>query len=1153
MQTQTGFALLLLRLATLLAAFAATCGAQDGDVRRFDLAEGPASVTLKRFAAQAACEIVFSPREVGDARTRPVQGDFRPREALDRMLENTGLAASADPKTGAFAVKKKPASNRQDSPEPPARERSAAPATVEGRVLNAATEAYVARARVTLEGTGLETLTDDTGFYRIVGAPAGAARLAVFFTGLAPTSEPLVLEPGRTERRDVRLAMLDAAKNTADEPIVLSTFTVGASREMAGSAIAINERRFAPNLVNVISTEEFGTIPDGSVGEFLKFVPGVNIDYTGGVANTISLDGAPSGNVPVTLGGFNLATTASGDPSVRQNELLQVSINNISRVEVLLSPTPESPASALAGSVNFVPKSAFERVRPQFTFNAYVSMRDDERSLRKTPGPRKKPTYKLQPGFDLSYIRPVNDRFGFTLSAGQGNQYTSEDRATTQWRAVSAATNPGSGLPDTTPDKPYLTRYAFSDRVKFNGRSSASMTADYRLGPNDRISAGFSYAAFTSEWSFNELAFQLNQVNDGFTGQSVHSKAGRGELSITQTSREREGYTYTPTFVYRHAGPLWNAEAGLALSASHNKFYESDHGMFGSSTLRRTNATIDFDDIQKLRPNAIAVRDGTSGTEVNPFALDSYTIASATSIPTAVTKDVQRSAYANLSRVFSAPFGPLAFKTGLDVRDQVRDTRGGTRSYTFLGADRRGTTTPTDPQGSDDKAGILYDSQLSQRAQPFGFPKVEWPSNDRLWSLYESDPASFRLDENAAYRSDVSASRRANETISSLFVRIDLGLLGNRLRVVGGVRAEQTNVRAQGPLSDPTLNYQHDSLGQVIPRRDATGNIMLDANGNPLPALIVPTTDSLGVSRRTYLERGYRVDKEYLRWFPSVNATYSIFENLLLKGACYQSIGRPAFSQYSGGLTLPDTEAPPSASNRISVNNANIKPWQARTFKVRLEYYFQGGSSQVSVGAVRRFYKRFFGSTVFPATKSFLQTYGVDADQYLEYDVQTNYNVEEQVRSDGLEAEFSQTLKFLPAWCGTVQVRGNVGTLRFLGPAASNFANFVPRTINAMIYLRKPSYSVRVGWNHTARRRGAIVTGRGIEEGTYSWVAPRLYTDVEVQYFLTKHLSVYANLRNICDEPQDGETFGPNTPDYARFRTRSQFGSLWTIGVNGRF
>lgn len=1136
----------------LLALCSTPARASEAGKRTYDIPAGTAEQTLKTFSAQSGFEVLFATKTAGKTTTNVVRGHLTAAEAIKQLLAGTDLAATQDARTGAFTVTTSPAAQTRKGAALPSGRQTGLTGTIEGRILNASQES-LERALVTIAGTDQQTLTDGLGFFRLSNVPAGPVELRAFYTGMPQQQRTLVVAPHETVQADFTLGGAGGDKPAGRETVVLATVEVTASREMAGSAIAINQRRFATNLLNVVSTDEYGTIPDGSVGEFLKYVPGVNIDYTGGVANTISLDGAPAANVPVTFNGFNLATTASGDPSVRQNELLQVSINNISRVEILLSPTPESPGSALAGSVNFVPRSAFERVRPQLTFNVYAAMRDKERELRRTPGPRRDDTFKIQPGFDLAYIRPVNERFGFTVSAGYGNQYTAEERATTQWRGVSAATNPAGGLPDTTPDRPYLTRYQINDQVKFNGRSSAGLSFDYRLGSYDWMTVGITYGSFSSEWTFNSLAFQLNQVNDGFTLARVQSRPGQSELISSQTARVREGYTYTPTFTYRHNGPIWRAESGLALSASRNKFYESDRGVAGGITLRRTNVTTAFNDIFYLRPGAITVADAATGAAVDPYALSSYVIASATSIPVATAVDSQRTAYANLARAFSVRNMPVTFKAGLDVRDQVRDAAGGQNSYSFVGADGRGTTTPTAAAGSDDGAGVILDPVLSQRTQPFGFPKVQWPSADGLWSLYQKNPGYLSVNQNASYRSEVANTRRANETISAGFVRIDTSAWQNRVRLVGGVRAEQTNIRAEGPFTDPTLNYLRDGAGNFVPRRDASGNILRDASGQPLPTLIVPANDALGVSKLTYLQRGYQVEKEYLRFFPSLNATFAARENLLVKAAYYESIGRPAFSQYSGGLTLPDTEVVPSPSNRIVVNNANIKPWMARTFKARVEYYFQNGASEVSAGMFRRDYKNFFGSIVLPATPSFLQAYGIESSEYLAYDVATNYNLDGQVRSEGVEAAGSQTLKFLPSWCGIVQVRGNVGVLRFAGPAAANFANFVPKTINAMIYVKKPSYSARVGWNYTSRRRAAAVTGRSIEEGTFNWTAPRLYCDVELQYFLTRHLTLYANFRNIQDKPQDGETFGPSTPEVARFRTRSGFGSTWAFGVQGRF
>ncbi|HEY3756322.1 MAG TPA: TonB-dependent receptor [Opitutaceae bacterium] len=90
--------------------------------RTFDLPAGPAAQTLKQFADQSQCEIVFSAETVAGTTTNAVQGDLAPDAALDRMLFGTSLYASKD-KTGTFAVLRKaakPAVPVAADPPPPA-------------------------------------------------------------------------------------------------------------------------------------------------------------------------------------------------------------------------------------------------------------------------------------------------------------------------------------------------------------------------------------------------------------------------------------------------------------------------------------------------------------------------------------------------------------------------------------------------------------------------------------------------------------------------------------------------------------------------------------------------------------------------------------------------------------------------------------------------------------------------------------------------------------------------------------------------------------------------------------------------------------------------------------------------------------------------
>jgi len=75
----------------------------------------------------------------------------------------------------------------------------------------------------------------------------------------------------------------------------------------------------------------------------------------------------------------------------RNVERNSVSIHSTSRVEVVFSPPPESPGSALAGSVNLITRSAFDRSKPRFSATTCVIMRDDARDFNKTPSPHLPP------------------------------------------------------------------------------------------------------------------------------------------------------------------------------------------------------------------------------------------------------------------------------------------------------------------------------------------------------------------------------------------------------------------------------------------------------------------------------------------------------------------------------------------------------------------------------------------------------------------------------------------------------------------------------------------------------------------------------------------------------------------------------------------
>ncbi|MDP3071945.1 MAG: TonB-dependent receptor [Opitutaceae bacterium] len=1128
----------------------------DNSARAFRVSAGPASETLKQVAEQAQREILFPSEPVADVRTHRVVGDYTPREALDRMLAGTRLRALEAADTGGIVIAPA-AADSPASPNPmktkstlaaiagwfalgaatavPAQPPTIAPGTgsgtIAGRVFNPDSGEYVERARITIDGTTLETFTDAEGFYRLGAVPVGAARVRAFRTGTVSQTHVVSVAAGQIAERDFTLS----AHGGGDGTVKLAEFVVGTSREMSGAAIAINTQRFAPNVMNVVAADEFGPVASGNVGEVLRSVPGVTVELGGlGAPYTISLNGVPPGNVPVTIGGMNVADSAQG--TSRTSGVHQLSINNMARIEVAYTPTPETSGSALAGSVNFVPRSALERSKPSYNVTASLLMRDRERSFARTAGPRREPTRKITSELNLSAVVPLTPRFGFTLSASTFETYAPNHLLQRTWRGANAATNGGT-LPDTTPDRPYLTDFAIRDRVAFIRRSTAAGTLDFKLSPRDRISLSLQHGAFRSPNENQTLTFLVNRVAPGEFGPAfTRGFVGAGEIRLNKQANNQDDQLWMPGINYWHKGPVWTAEAGAGFSDSLRWTTDIQNSHWGTALARRQNVTVSFDDITALGPRRLTVTDGATGAVIDPFSLAPYLIQTA-GANTGRRHALQQKIFGHASRQLLG----LTAKAGFDVNRAMRDVRVYQATFTFVGADGRAGT-------ADDAAAPFLDAGMSRRAGVFGYPQMERVSSDRLHDLYRAQPGQFQVGEAAVHNTTVAQSKHAEETIAAAYFRGDLALMQGRLKLVGGLRAEQTNVKGEGQLIDPTRNFQHDAAGRIVTVASPTP---ADPSRR-VPALLNPA-GSLAAVRLTNIDRGLRAEKESLRWFPSLNASYNLRENLIARAGYYWSVGRPDYVQYAGSLTLPDTEQLASPANRIVVNNAGIKAWSAQTWKATLEYYF-AEVGLLSVAGFAREIENFFGATTFRPSADFLALYGLDPAVYGSYDAQTQSNLPGKVRMSGVDVNYKHALTFLPHWARGLQVFANGSVQRATGEAADNFSGYLPRTANWGVSLTRPQFALRAKWNwHDRARRGLVATARGLEASTYNWRSARTLLDLSGDYVLSRHFTLFFNLSNVNDNPVVNEIAGPSTPDYARIQQYERWGSLWTFGVKGTF
>src|SRR5688572_14655052 len=200
---------------------------------------------------------------------------------------------------------------------------------VEGRVQNSATGAYLANARVAMKGSNLVTFTDESGWYRLENVPGGQTTVRVFFTGFDEQEFTVNVSAGQPTIRDIGLKS-KSIYGSQNETVQLDAFTVQSTRETNASAIAVNEQRFASNIKSVVSTDEFGTIVDKNPGEFLKWLPGVDVEYFANNIVGVSVRGLGSANTEISFDGMPVAS-ANAEAVGRSFEVQYASSSDIAR------------------------------------------------------------------------------------------------------------------------------------------------------------------------------------------------------------------------------------------------------------------------------------------------------------------------------------------------------------------------------------------------------------------------------------------------------------------------------------------------------------------------------------------------------------------------------------------------------------------------------------------------------------------------------------------------------------------------------------------------------------------------------------------------------------------------------------------------------
>ena len=138
--------------------------------------------------------------------------------------------------------------------------------SVAGRVIDD-TKQSLPGASIYIETLQTGAISDLDGYYSIPNLRPGNYEMVVSYVGYAPDTTKITVVEGKTNECDIVL----------NEGVALTDVVV--SGAFTGQRKAINMQKNNAGITNVVSADQVGKFPDSNIGDALKRINGINVQY----------------------------------------------------------------------------------------------------------------------------------------------------------------------------------------------------------------------------------------------------------------------------------------------------------------------------------------------------------------------------------------------------------------------------------------------------------------------------------------------------------------------------------------------------------------------------------------------------------------------------------------------------------------------------------------------------------------------------------------------------------------------------------------------------------------------------------------------------------------------------------------------------------
>ncbi|MGF1586446.1 MAG: TonB-dependent receptor [Bacteroidales bacterium] len=369
---------------------------------------------------------------------------------------------------------------------------------IRGRVLDS-DNLSMPGATIVLESLNRGTISDNYGYYTITGIPAGTYDLSVSYIGFNPDKKQVSVETGRTTVIDFNLKA----------GIELSEVVV--SGQLQGQSKALNTQMNKGNITNIISSDQVGRFPDANIGDALKRIPGISVQYDQGEARFGNIRGVAPQYNSIMINGERIPSAEAEDRTV---QLDLVPADMIQSIEVNKAVTPDMDADAIGGSVNLVTRSAPYDRRASLTLGSGYNLLAE------------KPIYN---GAFILGDRFLNNKLGVIASASYHNHQLGSDNFEAEWDYMDDNNKDGSAFAEETQIRQY-----YLQRL----RQSYSLSLDFKLTENHTLFANGIYN-HRNDWEnrYRTVYKDIEFDEDARTWIGMIEKETKGGNNDTKNAR----------------------------------------------------------------------------------------------------------------------------------------------------------------------------------------------------------------------------------------------------------------------------------------------------------------------------------------------------------------------------------------------------------------------------------------------------------------------------------------------------------------------------------------------------------------------------------------------------------------------------------------